>query len=311
MKRKVSKIGPATLMVSLPSKWVKEYGIKKGDELDIEELSNSLVIKTRKGLVIETKTINITGLEEMVIWRCLDAIYKSGTEEIKIIFDYEKLKNFQDRKNITTLDYIRIITDRLIGMEIISQGKNSCIIREISKIKEEEFDIVLRRIFMTIEGMFNDSLEAIKKHDKELLNNLSKNIDSPLNKLINYCLRYLNKGDYNIKKTTTLYYALNELEEIGDSIPFILKTTSKMNKPLKKEIIDLLNDLNNLFNYMHKTFYTFNIENFSEIYKIRKDIKNKIENYKNLSEEEIKILSSIKITTNSIIEIISTKLITS
>ena len=33
MQRKVIQQGPSTLMVSLPSKWVKENNIKKGEEL--------------------------------------------------------------------------------------------------------------------------------------------------------------------------------------------------------------------------------------------------------------------------------------
>jgi len=43
MKRKVSQIGPATLMVSLPSKWAKQFGVKKGSELEIEEKGNKLL----------------------------------------------------------------------------------------------------------------------------------------------------------------------------------------------------------------------------------------------------------------------------
>jgi hypothetical protein len=37
IKRKVILHGPSTLTVSLPSKWVKNHNIKKGDELNIEE----------------------------------------------------------------------------------------------------------------------------------------------------------------------------------------------------------------------------------------------------------------------------------
>ena len=36
MKRKVVQQGPSTLMVSLPAKWAKRLGIKKGDEINID-----------------------------------------------------------------------------------------------------------------------------------------------------------------------------------------------------------------------------------------------------------------------------------
>ena len=44
MKRKVSQVGPATLMVSLPSKWARRYSVKPGDEVDLVEDGPKLII---------------------------------------------------------------------------------------------------------------------------------------------------------------------------------------------------------------------------------------------------------------------------
>ena len=44
MQRKVIQQGPSTLMVSLPSKWVKENNIKKGEELTVDWTNNQLTI---------------------------------------------------------------------------------------------------------------------------------------------------------------------------------------------------------------------------------------------------------------------------
>ncbi|MDP7323990.1 MAG: AbrB/MazE/SpoVT family DNA-binding domain-containing protein [Candidatus Woesearchaeota archaeon] len=52
MKRKVNLVGINTLTVSLPSKWVKEHNIRKGDELEMRSENDSLIIggsyKTQK-----------------------------------------------------------------------------------------------------------------------------------------------------------------------------------------------------------------------------------------------------------------------
>ena len=54
MQRKVNQIGPSTLMVSLPSKWVKRYNVKKGDSLelffDLQENAIFLLINGRDGV---------------------------------------------------------------------------------------------------------------------------------------------------------------------------------------------------------------------------------------------------------------------
>ena len=44
MKRKAIQLANQTLVISMPSKWVKEQGIKKGDEIDVEEKGKRLMI---------------------------------------------------------------------------------------------------------------------------------------------------------------------------------------------------------------------------------------------------------------------------
>ena len=48
MKRKIVKQGAATLMISLPSKWCKKFGLKKGDEVDIETANDSLLVSPKE-----------------------------------------------------------------------------------------------------------------------------------------------------------------------------------------------------------------------------------------------------------------------
>ena len=43
MIRKVIQQGPGTLMVSLPSKWVKKNGIEKGQDINVMMKGNMLV----------------------------------------------------------------------------------------------------------------------------------------------------------------------------------------------------------------------------------------------------------------------------
>ena len=54
MKRKVNKVGPTTLSITLPSKWVKENNIKKGDELELDLKNNNISITTGHLKIEET-----------------------------------------------------------------------------------------------------------------------------------------------------------------------------------------------------------------------------------------------------------------
>ena len=60
MKRKVAQIGPATLMVSLPSKWVKRNKVKKGQEVDVIEDNTKLTVSVDTPDFVERASIKVT-----------------------------------------------------------------------------------------------------------------------------------------------------------------------------------------------------------------------------------------------------------
>ena len=45
MRRKIIQLAGKTLVVSLPSDWVKELGLKKGQEVEVSRVGRSMVIE--------------------------------------------------------------------------------------------------------------------------------------------------------------------------------------------------------------------------------------------------------------------------
>lgn len=78
MKRKVIQMAGKTMVVSIPSDWVKKYGIKKGDELELEKKNRNIIISTKKDYSLNKIKVNISDLDEQVIKWTLSAIHKSG-----------------------------------------------------------------------------------------------------------------------------------------------------------------------------------------------------------------------------------------
>ncbi len=157
--------GPTTLMVSLPIKWVRKYEIEKGEQLDVEEAGRKLIVSA-EGDVERTKTeINLIDEDYIYIWRVLSAAYISGYDEIKVNFD-----------KLETLEWVqKLVTETLVGFEIVKQKSDYCIIRNISGNKMDEFDSVLRRIFLVLvqaSEVFMNYLE--NGEDPSLILNLEK-----------------------------------------------------------------------------------------------------------------------------------------
>ena len=83
MKRKVTQIADSTQLISLPRRWALQHNVKKGDELEVEEQENRLMISTNNEPHLETAELNIDDLEPLTS-RIIHALYKRGVDEIKV-----------------------------------------------------------------------------------------------------------------------------------------------------------------------------------------------------------------------------------
>src|SRR3989338_4453795 len=57
MKRKIVQHGSSSLTITLPMNFVDKFGLKKGDEVDVEESGTTLIVATQKGVAVNKKTI--------------------------------------------------------------------------------------------------------------------------------------------------------------------------------------------------------------------------------------------------------------
>ena len=234
MKRKAIQLANQTLVVSLPSKWVKEQGIKKGDEIDIEERGRELIIGN-KGKIEETK--KIINIEEFGIMknRIVLSNYLKGLDELEIRFT--KPDQVEEIKN-------RVINE-LIGFEIVKQTPNSLILKEIADSSDQSFEIILRRIFLIMMSNSEELLNSLKENKRNLDHIIST--DLTINKLCYYCIRILNKRGYkNYREIPMIYSLILTLENIGDVHKNIAKEIIEGKLKLKKEDLENLELSNEL-----------------------------------------------------------------
>lgn len=299
MKRKAIQLAKQTIVVSLPTKWVKQQGIKKGDEIDVVEEENRLIIGSDKENEEIKKTINLDDYGVMRN-RVVLANYLQGIDELELRFSKpEQIKEIKDK-----------ITSKLIGFEIIKQTQNSVILKEVAGFSRQDLDAIIRRIFLVIESMTNELLEALKKDQKDL--NYIVMIDKEINKLIYYSIRVLNKRAYKeFKKISFLYSSLLCLENIGDLYRDIAKDIMKYKIKLSKIDLENLKLINELFILFEKTFFNFKNENLIELSELYEKIKEKITKYSHKSNQNIilhnyfsQILGSIIMLTNNLLMMI-------
>lgn len=244
MKRKVIQLAKKTLVISLPSKWAKQHGVKKGDEIEVEEKTGEILLRTNSTKEVSKKELDSDKLE-LLTKRSLFRQYHEGTDEIQI--------NFSNPRRVQDIqEYL----NELIGYEIIKQGKQYAIINDVSGQKHQEFEHVMRRLFLLFKGMIEDSITAFKEKNRELLKNIILR-DVDINKFTHFCLRTLSKQNINQDKKMIYFTMLYTLERIGDDYKNMIEFMIQTKKLPDIEVIRLCELFHAFFTKVYEfTFHT-------------------------------------------------------
>lgn len=284
MRRRIIKQGHSTLTITLPSKWVKRFNLKPGDEIELNERESGLHISTEKKVdSLQRTELNIIGLDIPSLWKYFMAMYREGYDEVKIIFPpnctYESPYKFFSTHGIdmkygrgtrkhTPFETIQEITNRFIGFEVIEHHKDYCIIRDLSQPSPKEFDASLRRVFLLLQQMSEEIVEAITTNNVEIIRH-THDVDINVDKFHDYCARVLNKTELKESKKGKLIFAiLYILELIGDEFKSIANhLISDMREKKLDNIRPLAEQLLEQFNKFYDIYYNFSKEKVVELSK--------------------------------------------
>ena len=237
--------------------------------MNLEEFGNELRINPEKEFDVEKKQRDIKNLKRLGK-SYLASSYRQGYGEISLDYsDSDYIKTIQD-----------ILSREITGFEIIKQTSNSCLIKDLTGHKDE-FDAVLRRIWLLIIDMSEESLNALKKKDVAKLKGIYL-MDYTINKFSNYCLRLLiKKGHINFRKTPLYYHLIKSLEEIADNYKDLCTFYSDNIKKIDDNLILIFTRINEYFNEIYQLFYKYDEQKIEDLFRKTKITHNKISNSKN------------------------------
>ncbi len=296
MQRKVIRQGHNTLTITLPSKWVQKNSVKAGDEISIEEKGMGLVIGSHNGKSIEWVEIDISDLDSQSLRRQIRSAYKLGYDEVKVNFSNDQTIEFKSNVPQKTLEAIYKEESMLVGMEIIEQGKQYCLLKDVSNSTMNDPSPILRRVFLLLDDSFQDLLRSIKNFDEGTLRTLDNKHDT-VTKFITYYHRLLNKqGHSDYRKTAVLYLFINGLDMVADIIKYVGRDwlIAREKKP-KKAFLDLLDAVYKDFRMFYQLYYKFDKNVIKELSKRRHDYMNYLNKEgKNMSPPELHVSTEME-----------------
>ncbi len=309
MKRKVIQIANSTQLISLPRQWAQKYGIKKGDELNIEEDGNKIIVNTQNDVPYDDIEVDVTGLDKSSIMHTIRGFYRRGYDTIKVIFNDPLSVDYRTGETPSVLSIIHEEVNRLAAVEIIQQKENFCIIKEISQTGTKEFDAILRRMFILLIDASRDLASALSTNDKILLQTIEDKHDS-IAKFAGYCLRLLNKKGYSdSKKALIMYNIIASIDEIADVLKYASWRAISNKKKLSKESTELIQDIDKSVQMYYDLFYKFEIKKMHDLSQNREKVKQKIsELAKKAPDDDILILETLAHSLEIILHITGARL---
>lgn len=282
MRRKLSSHGPSSMTVSLPSSWVKQNNLKKGEELDVTEDENNIIIKpVTTSHNINTTETSFIGLDKDTGEDLILALHKKGYDEIKIIID-----------NLDKIKEIHAFLNHMqLGFEIIKQESDSITIRNISNPEVEQFDNLFRRVFrITIE--YSNKIEVIIQNKKEMTHSCILH-EISINRISNYCKRIIIKEK---RKNACFYYAIiEELNNITRSLTLLLSEIMYMEEDIPKNIVMKYSEVTNMLIQVYELYYKFSIKEYSIIKRNLETAKRSIAKLKTKDISEANCWDNIEI----------------
>ena len=272
MQRKLVKQGGSALTITLPSKWIKQQELKAGEEIELNERGKEIVVSTKKGFSAGKICLDISGYSMGLIIRNITAAYKLGYNEIELKFNNPKISYTpkigypHSGKEISTIAFVQMVTGGLLGMDMIEQSKNSCLIKELAEIKDIEFKNILRKVFLLFISMFENTLEYMKENNEDILHPIF-NIEDSINKDTNFCFRILNRSDYeDYKKTSTMYCFITQLELIADRNIHLVKAIERKKTKVSKDIVKIYEETAAIYKEFYENYYKFDKKRLVDLY---------------------------------------------
>ena len=105
-----------------------------------------------------------------------------------------------------------------MGFEMIKEDDNHCVIKNVAKGIEEEFDVIFNRLIWTVVEFNKELSEVIKERNLEKVSEVI-NRDKQLTRFVLFSKRMLNKIGYkNDIKTRGMYSYCTLLEIASDDL---------------------------------------------------------------------------------------------
>ena len=241
--RKIQFTGKSSYIVSLPKRWIMDLGLKQGDPINVvRQGSSTLQISPTqyqtKALQIEDATFEIeTDDDNSSIIRKLISLYFLGFKTINV---KPKMGRFKPAQRTAVKDAVKKM---LMGTEIIADSTGGITIQVLVNLLE-----------LSVNGAFKRMMHLAQESNYDLAREVI-NTDDEVDRFGFYIIRQLKiaiqnehmlkeMGFKNSRDCLGYRLVVKNIERTGDHAVIIAKDLLEFKKPIKKDILTKIRDMN-------------------------------------------------------------------
>ncbi len=224
MRRKLIKQGNDALTVTIPAKWLKSKNLKSGDEIEINEQEQNLLISGTGDAELKTKQITLENVTQNHLRSLISSAYKAGYDQITI-----------KSKEPLKLSLVNEVINTFTGLEVVSEDRNTIMIKSFLRPAENTGALIVK-LFQITKLVVNELDENWNKVD---INNLEVLINSNLRKLRDHCLRNIHLQKFGGDKSYDYYDLVTIIEKIAAEFLSLAKIVCKEKKAKDKIFFEI------------------------------------------------------------------------
>ena len=206
--RKVQRLGPSTLAMTLPAEWTQDYGVEKGDEVSLRLDGKGPLTVLPESIQSEDSeaVISTSGLSADAIERAIVAQYVLGRRVIHVEAGEE------ETLPATHINAVYNAETQLMGLGVIEETPDSIAIRCSVDVEDFSLDNLLERLESTGSTMRTEAINSLAHQNPDLAQR-ALNRERQANKIFVLLLRLI----FTAYKKPTLARSVG----LSDSFPLI------------------------------------------------------------------------------------------
>jgi phosphate uptake regulator len=173
MKRKLIRQGVDGLTVYLPKKWTEKNSLKPGDEIELSENDNFILVSA-SDIKKEKKEISFKIEKGRETKRRIAIVnsYRAGYDKMNLYYD-GSMKELQE-----------LSSTLLVGFELFKTDENTYSLESVAEPGYEDFEKLVQKMFYILSDILSDisssdvpsKVTQVQKYDNLLKRMLSKNM---------------------------------------------------------------------------------------------------------------------------------------